>query len=122
MPNPQNLIPGAHPLTVQDQSKGGKASGKARKYKGDLRRAAEAVLKNNYIAKDGTEKSGAEILVLKLLDSAMKGNVRAFEVLRDTAGQKPVDKVEASQKIVQKTVDLSKMTDAQIKALLDKEV
>lgn len=76
MANEQNLIPGGAPggykLTREQASKGGKNSGKTRKYKGDLRRAAEEVLKKGYIAKDGTEKSGAEILVLKLLDSAMK--------------------------------------------------
>ena len=30
MANTQNLIPGQHPLTVEEQSKGGKASGRAR--------------------------------------------------------------------------------------------
>ena len=30
MANPQNLIPGQHPLTVEEASKGGKASGRSR--------------------------------------------------------------------------------------------
>ena len=32
---------------------------------------------------------------LAMLEKAMKGDTKAFEVLRDTVGEKPVDKVEA---------------------------
>ena len=37
--------------------------------------------------------SGTEAIALKLFEQAMKGNIRAFETLRDTVGQKPVEKV-----------------------------
>lgn len=119
MANEQNLIPAAHPLTVEDQSKGGKASGRVRKYKGDLRRACEALLKGA-IEFDGKELSGADAAALALMKEALSGNTRAFEVLRDTAGQKPVDKIE--QRVTSKTIDLSGLTDEQIRAMLDKEL
>ena len=121
MANEQNLIPAAHPLTVEDQSKGGKASAKARKHRGDLRRACEALLKET-IMFDEKELSGAEAAALAMMKEALMGNTKAFVALRDTAGQKPADKVEATQKIVQKTIDLSSLTDEQIKAMLDKDI
>jgi hypothetical protein len=34
-----------------------------------------------------------QALVLSMVNQAAKGNIRAFDSLRDTAGQKPVDKV-----------------------------
>lgn len=76
------------------QQKGGKASGEARRQKRDLRRALEALLdKNMGRNKDGEDVSGAEALALKQFEKALKGDTRAFEVIRDTAGQKPVEKV-----------------------------
>ena len=47
--------------------------------------------------KKGETMTGAEALSAKLFSEAMKGNVKAFEVLRDTAGQKPVEKVVVSE-------------------------
>lgn len=44
MANEQNLKPAAHPLTVEEASKGGKNSGKTRRRKADLRRMAQEVL------------------------------------------------------------------------------
>ena len=73
--------------------KGGIASGKSRRQKRDLRRALEVLLERDYKDKDGNMLSGAEAITAKLFQKAMKGDVRAFETLRDTVGQKPVEKV-----------------------------
>lgn len=73
---------------------GGIASGKARKEKADLRKMCQMVLAMDIKAKDGSIKSGAEAITLAQLQKALKGDAKAYEVLRDTAGQKPVDKVE----------------------------
>lgn len=37
--------------------------------------------------------TGSEALSVQLMQKALNGDVKAFEVLRDTAGEKPVDKV-----------------------------
>lgn len=103
MANEQNLIPEAHKLTVEEQSAGGKASGEARAARRDLRKALEALLDKEFSSKDGTTLSGAEAIALKQMEKALKGDTRAFEVVRDTAGQKPVDKVmiaEVSQEVI----------------------
>ena len=73
--------------------KGGLASAEARRKKRDLRLAIEILLEKDYTSKNGEIVSGAEAIAIKQFEKAMKGDTRAFEVLRDTAGQKPIEKV-----------------------------
>lgn len=95
MANEQNLVRGdeAHKLTAEEASKGGKASGAARREKRDFRKALEILLEKEWADKNGNMLTGTEAISLKLFEQAMKGNIRAFETLRDTVGQKPVEKV-----------------------------
>ena len=93
MANEQNLIPQAHVLSVEEQSRGGNASAEARRRKRDLRNALELLLEKDFKDKDGNTVSGAEAITAKLFQQAMSGNVKAFETLRDTVGQKPVEKI-----------------------------
>lgn len=74
--------------------KGGIASGKARREKKTLRQCLEILLERTLKDKKGIEMTGAEAVSLKVFEKALKGDIRAFEVLRDTAGQKPVEKVQ----------------------------
>lgn len=78
---------------VEVARQGGIASGKARREKKLLRECIEMLLEKEMTDKSGKSITGAEALTAKLFAEAMKGNVKAFEVLRDTAGQKPVEKV-----------------------------
>lgn len=100
MANEQNLNPFGT-LTEDEQrkisSKGGKASGEARRKKKLLRECLEILLEKEMTDKKGETMTGAEALSAKLFKEAMKGNVKAFEVLRDTAGQRPVEKVIVSE-------------------------
>ena len=100
----ENLKPGEYKLTVEEQKRGGIASGEARRKKRDLRIALEALLEKEYTSKDGSVMSGAEWIAMKQFEKAVKGDTRAFETIRDTAGQKPVDKVMISE-IDQATID-----------------
>lgn len=100
MANEQNLKSLADRTTSEKRKiakKGGKASGEARRNKRDIRAALEALLEKEYKGKNGEELSGAEAIALKQMEKALKGDTRAFEVVRDSAGQKPVDKVEVTQ-------------------------
>lgn len=97
MANKQNLIPQAHKLSVGEQSKGGKASAEARRRKRDLRAALEALLEKDIKTKDGKVLSGAEAIAVKQFEKALKGDGRAFELVRDTAGQKPIEKVQVAE-------------------------
>ena len=65
--------------------KGGIASGKARAERKTLKEELLLLLSQN---------NTQEKISLSLIQQAMQGNVKAFETIRDTVGEKPVDKVE----------------------------
>ena len=93
----ENLIPTTKRSKEEARElgrKGGKASGEARRKKRDIRLAMEALLEKTYKGKNGKELTGAEAIALKQMEKALKGDTKAFEVVRDTSGQKPVEKVE----------------------------
>ena len=94
MANEQNLKPLTTEKAREIGSKGGKASVEARRRKKDLRLALEALLEKDYTDKRGNVATGAEAITAKLFEQAMKGNVKAFETIRSTVGQDPVQKVE----------------------------
>lgn len=80
---------------AENGAKGGIASGEARRKKRDLKLAIQALLEADVKdKKTGEVMSGAEALVAAQYRKALKGDTKAFEVLRDTSGQKPVEKVE----------------------------
>ena len=77
-------------------AKGGKASGESKRRKKLLKECLEILLEKDYLTKDG-KITGAEAISTKLIEQAMKGNVKAFTTIRDTIGQAPVQKIQTSQ-------------------------
>lgn len=65
--------------------KGGVKSGEARREKKLLKDTLLLLLETN---------RGQEDICLALVEKARNGDTKAFEVIRDTIGQKPVDKAE----------------------------
>ncbi len=100
MPNQENLEKGKDTQfqTGEEQVKtareGGIASGEARRKKRDIRLALEMLLEKEFKDRSGNTITGAEAIAAKQFEKAMKGDTKAFEVVRDTAGQKPTDKIE----------------------------
>lgn len=89
----ENLVSLADRTTEEQREiaqKGGIASGEARKEKKLLKESILALLE----LKDDTGLTNQEKLIKALFEKACKGDVQAFNSLRDTAGQKPVDKIE----------------------------
>lgn len=74
--------------------KGGVASGQARREKASLREAVKAALDVVMKGKDGKDVSAREAIVAAQMLKALNGDSKAFEVIRDTTGEKPVQKVE----------------------------
>lgn len=93
MANEQNLRPSEYKLSQEEAKKGGIKSGEARRRKRDLRLALEMLLEKEYKDKRGESITGTEAITAKLFEQAMKGNVKAFETIRATVGQDPVQKV-----------------------------
>lgn len=77
--------------------KGGKASGEARRKKRDLRLALEALLEKEFKDEKGASRTGTEVITAKLFEQAAEGNVKAFETIRATVGQDPVQKVQVAE-------------------------
>ena len=100
--NPKNMRP-LNTLSKEEQrkicSKGGKRSGEVRKARKTLREELLAILSDG-----DTQKKISLALVKEALDGTNSGSVtKAFEVLRDTIGEKPVEKVvvaEVDQSII----------------------
>lgn len=90
MANEQNLKPAAHPLTVEEASKGGTNSGKARRHKADLRKMAQQVLDGTYTDKHGKEFTGEEAIIQSLVANVASPNSKnwgkAMELLIKLSG------------------------------------
>ena len=110
--NPDKLQPVRSKHEASERGKiGGKKSGEARRKKKALREHLEALL----AGKQG-DMTTAEALTLALVEKGLSGDVRAFEVIRDTIGEKPVEK---SQQEVAGMVEVgvSPAVEAALKAL-----
>lgn len=84
------------PVRSKDEAKrrgaaGGKKSGEARRQKKVLRERLAALLETKH-----GDMDTADALALALIEKGLAGDVRAFEVIRDTIGEKPTDKVETA--------------------------
>lgn len=94
--------------------KGGLASGEARRKRKTLKEELLLMLSDGDIQ---------EKISLALINEAINGNnagsvTKAFEVIRDTIGERPVEKVQATQTVV----DMSAFSTEEIKAMLDDEI
>lgn len=110
----QEVIPtprGTHPNSLANLQKGkatqfgatGDLSAKEASQKGVEARAQRKTLREGLIAlleapvktKDGqeTDKTGQDAIIAGLFKRAVNGDTRAFEIIRDTIGEKPTENV-----------------------------
>ena len=105
-----NLIP-FNELTEEEQRilarKGGKASGKARRAKKNMRESLEILLEmplkggkaadveqiKNFAELKGKNITVEQAMLIAQIQKALKGDTQALSFLRDTSGQKPDDNV-----------------------------
>ena len=85
--NEENLKPFKSVEEAREMGrKGGIASGEARRRKRTLKEELIALLEVN---------NNNEKISVALLSKALNGDIQAFTTIRDTIGEKPVDKIEA---------------------------
>lgn len=109
--------------------KGGVASGKARREKRDLQTMAKAILSMPIKPGDiedidflqdvqKTDENGKKVAknlsvgqaaLIQQAQKAIKGDANALAFLRDTAGEKPVEKVEVSGDIAQASEEIDEL-------------
>ena len=115
MAGKENLRPVSSTEEARERGrKGGLASGEARRKRKTLKEELLLMLSDGDIQ---------EKISLALINEAINGNnagsvTKAFEVIRDTIGERPVEKVQATQTVV----DMSAFSAEEIKAMLDEEV
>ena len=103
-----NLIP-VNQRTKDEQRRiqtaGGVASGKARREKADFKRKCQMWMESTVATdKDGNPMTGADLMVAVAARQLADGNSKFWELMRDTAGYKPVDKVVVAE-VEQSTID-----------------
>ena len=117
MANEQNLIPNSErtPSELREMARnGGLASGEARRKRKTLKEELLLMLSDG----DVQQK-----ISIALINEAINGNnagsvTKAFEGIRDTIGEKPADKVETKQTVL----DMSKFSTDELKAMLDDDI
>ena len=100
MANEENLVSLADRTTEEQREiarKGGKASAKAR--------AARKTLKEELLLLL-SQGNTQEKISLSLIQEAVNGNTKAFEVIRDTIGEKPKDDIDVTVKDSKKFKDV----------------
>ena len=122
MANEQNLKPAAHPLTVEEASKGGKNSGKVRRQKADLRRIAQQVLDGTYKDINGNDITGEQLVISGIvanLSPKSKHWGKAMDVLIELLGadksREEKQQIKAQTALLKAKVDI--MTGADTSAL-----
>ena len=99
MANEQNLKPLTTKKAREIGKKGGIASGKKRR---ELKTLKEELLL--LLAEGDTQQK----ISLAVIQKALQGDLKAFEVIRDTTGQRCVEKVEISQTIDESVKEIEK--------------
>ena len=85
MAGKENLRPVSSKEEARERGrKGGLASGEARRKRKTLKEELLLML---------SEGETQQSVTLALIEKAMSGDTKAFEVIRDTIGEKPIDKV-----------------------------
>lgn len=100
---------------VEIARKGGIANGEARRKKKALRECLELLMEREVSKdKEGNTINGAEAMAIKAFQAALKGDWKAWELCRDTSGQKPVDKVmvaEVDQSVIDEVEEIVNGTE-----------
>lgn len=100
-----NLIPGGHKLTIEEQSNGGKRSGEVRREKATMKKTLEMLL-------DETNKKGVtyrDLSTLGLIKGAIDGKAENYKVMLSLLGELQEEEVKETPVININVVDHSNL-------------
>lgn len=100
-PKTANLKPFDSTTAKINGAKGGKASAKARQEKKTIKKYLQLLLDEG----DFNGKCGAEAVACSVMQQAVNGNIRAMIFIRDTVGEKPINKMQVKEEIDQSVID-----------------
>ena len=84
--------------------KGGKRSGEVRRARKTLRDELTDLLTETITDKNGRQMQTQKAISTSMIKQALNGSTKAFEIIRDTIGEKPIDKVMIAE-VDQATID-----------------
>ena len=96
MAGKENLVPLTTEKAREVGREGGLASGEAKRKKKLLRDLLNELMDREnplMLDENGDPMTNAAIMAVKAIDAASGGDWKAWELVRDTAGQKPIEKV-----------------------------
>lgn len=97
--------------------KGGIKSGEAKRRRKTMREMLDYLLEKELTNKNGEKATTLEAMMTAMIKQGLNGNVKAVEFIRDTTGQKPTEKVEATNATItvtdEKTIEsvMNKLKD-----------
>lgn len=124
-----NLIPSSMRTPEERRKiavKAGKASGESRRKRRTAKEIARTILQTDLSAsqidevldgaKDliGEDASAYAVMIAKMVQEGLRGNVQAFTAVRDTAGDKPTDKQEVTAAVTAGDVALLEKVGARL--------
>lgn len=77
----------------KNAAKGGRKSGEVRRQKKLLKDCLDELLQREWENRQGEKMSGSEAISVAVFKKALAGDIKAYEVVRDTSGQGVVQKV-----------------------------
>lgn len=90
MANNENLKPIRSTSEAREKgTNGGIKSGEARRAKKTMKQMLDYLLEKEITNRSGEKATTQEAITVSLINQALKGNVKAWEVIRDTIGEKP---------------------------------
>ena len=99
--NDNNLIPQAHVLTVEEQSKGGKRSAEVRAQRQQLRNVVQDVINGTY-TEDGEQLTGSELIGKRLAEVLSNTSHRNwFDVVQLVCKLTDSDKTEKELELIE---------------------
>ena len=106
MANEQNLRPGEYKLTLEEQKKGGIASGKARREKKLMKEVLESMLDIVPKNKNPNQLSYRDMATLGLIKGAVNGNSNNYKTILEVLGEVGVAENEQRNKELSKVEEL----------------
>lgn len=91
MANEQNLRPSEYKLSQEEAKRGGIKSGQVRAFRKTFREEFIEAL---------NDKDRQKELIEAMMREAKKGNTKAFEIIRDTIGEKPKEEINLQTNVI----------------------
>lgn len=89
--------------------KGGIASGETRRRRKAFAEAFETLLQRDFTDHNGNKLQGVEAIAAKVFQSAMNGDLKAMQIIRDTCGEMPVQRLEVDTIDPQARVEMDEL-------------